>query len=327
MNRPRGRLSVLALTVATAIAFGAFASAGSAVDPKTTFELKLVPKPVVTDGRRVLAAASLSNDGQATLTLTSITFFLPLGSFEFASPDRCSATDRGGFTEVSCNIGKLKKGQSAKQFVAFTAPGAVEKLEVRARAAYKEGLTDNPPASHMDTKFDSDSIRIAASGAQDEFGGCPTEAGTFTTVPASGEGNPQSTTIDFGLSDDLPCTPIAIGEQDRTPENPGCPPKETCTTQVSFVTLPPLPDAATVTLFFDGSLIPEGTTPENFVLWETPDTFPAAPIRRVNPCPLQEGEDSCIVDIDPFGETGIMVVLRVTGLGAGGGVGDPRFSG
>jgi hypothetical protein len=71
-----------------------------------------------------------------------------------------------------------------------------------------------------------------------------------------------------------------------------------------------------------------GTTPKNFVLWETPDTFPADPIRRVRRCPLPAGEDSCIVSMDKFGSRGIQVLLQVTGLGVSAGkVGDPRYSG
>jgi hypothetical protein len=175
-----------------------------------------------------------------------------------------------------------------------------------------------------------DTTRIGAAGARDEFGSCPIEAGTFTTVPAGGAANAQSTTITFGLSEQLPCTPIAVGEQPRTPKNPGCPPGVKCTTQVSFVTLAPLPNPARVVLKFDGSILRPGRTPKNFVLWETPDSFPADPIRKVCRCPLPKGEDSCIVKIEPFGAKGLKVTLRVTGEGVGGAgpeVGDPRYSG
>jgi hypothetical protein len=330
MSRPRARFSLIALILAAALAAGLFAAAGRAGDPLTTFELTLAPKPLVTSGNRVLAIANLSNDGKNTLNHTEITFLLPLGSFESATPDRCTAVDANGLTEVSCDVGTLRSGQATTQFVTFVAPPGAGQIDVTARAAYSEGTKENPDASHVDTKTDTDSTRLGAANARDEIGGCRIVAGTLATVAASGSGNPQSTSIDFGLSANLPCTPIAVGEQPSTTQNPGCPPGVKCTTQVSFVTLPPLPQAATVTLKFDGSLIPSGTTPKNFVLWETPETFPADPIRRVQRCPLPAGEDSCIVSIEKFGAKGIQVVLRVTGLGVGGGsgkVGDPRYRG
>jgi hypothetical protein len=326
MTRARARVTVFVLIVATAIIFGAFVSAGGADDPGKTLELKVVPKPIVTAGRRVLATSSFANEGAAAVTNVKILFFIPAGSFDFASPSEgCFTKTFDHFvTTVICDIGTVEGGQAVTQFVALTAPSRRAKVNVISQVVFKEGPKD------FGTKFASDSTRIAAVGAQDEFGGCPIEAGTFTTVPASGAGNPQSTSIEFGLSDDLPCTPIAIGEQPSTPENPGCPAGVKCTTQVSFVTLPPLPEAATVTLKFDGSILRPGTTPENFALWETPDTFPADPIRRVQRCPLPEGEDSCIVRIEKFGYKGLKVLLRVTGLGvngSGGGFGDPRYRG
>ena len=326
MTRVRARLTLIVLVVATAVTFGAFVSAGGAHDPDTTLELKVVPKPVVTAGRRVLATASFANEGTAALTGVKILFFIPAGSFDFASPSEGCFTktfDRL-VTTVICDIGTVEGGEAVTQFVTLTAPSGRAKVTVVSQVVFKEGPKD------FGTKFASDSTRIAAVGAQDEFGGCPIEAGTFTTVPVSGSKNPQSTSIEFGLSDDLPCTPIAVGEQQSTAENPGCPPGVKCTTQVSFVTLPPLPRAASVTLKFDGSILRPGTTPDNFVLWETPDTFPADAIRRVQRCPLPEGEDSCIVTIEKFGDKGLKVLLRVTGLGvngSGGGFGDPRYRG
>lgn len=324
MRRLRA-LAMVVLAVVAAAAFGAFVPSSAADDPDVSFELTVVPKPVVTEGRRVLATANLTNEGQATLTNVSILFFLPAGSFEFASPSvGCVAKTLDKLvTTVFCDIGTVQPGQQVTQFVALTAPSGPERVTVASKALFKKG-------SQLGLEFDSDSTRIGAANAQDEVGGCPTEAGTFSTVPASGAGNPQSTSITFGLSNDLPCTPIAVGEQPRTAENPGCPPGVKCTTQVSFVTLPPLPQAATVTIKFDGSLLPKWTTPKNFVLWETPDTFPADPIRRVRKCPLPEGEDSCIVKIEPFGDGGLKVTLRVTGRGVGGGGGgvdDPRYAG
>jgi hypothetical protein len=328
MNRPHTRFASFALILAAALAAGVFAAAGRADDPVTTFELTLAPKPLVTSGNRVLAIADLSNDGKNTLNFVNITFVLPLGSFESATPDRCTAVDANGRTEVSCDVGTLRSGRATTQFVTFAAPPGVGQIDVTARAAYSEGIKENPGASHVDTKTDSDSTRLGAAGAQDEIGGCRIEAGTLATVPVTGSANPQSTRIDFGLSQNLPCTPIAVGEQPHTNQNPGCPNGVKCTTQVSFVTLPPLSQPARVTLTFDGSLIPGGTTRNNFVLWETPDTFPADPIRRVPRCPLPQGEDSCIVSIDKFGAQGLQVVLQVTGQGvASGKVGDPRYRG
>jgi len=172
------------------------------------------------------------------------------------------------------------------------------------------------------SRFDSDSTGVSAAGNPDAVGTCATEPGTIATDPTAGAANPQSTSVAFGEATDLPCTPVSAGEQERTPENPGCPPGVTCTTQVSFVTVPELLEPATVVLSFERVILRPGTRPRNFVLWETPDKFPAQPIRRVQACPMPPGEDSCIVKVTKYRKKGIQVTLQVIGSGE-----DPRYTG
>jgi hypothetical protein len=88
------------------------------------------------------------------------------------------------------------------------------------------------------------------------------------------------------------------------------------------VTIPALPKPALVTIVFGRELLPPGAKPRNFVLWETPDKFPAQPIRQVRPCPMPAGEDSCIVEASKVRKKGIEVVLQVIGTGE-----DPRYAG
>ena len=295
------------------VAFAVGAPASSSTSPSASLDLVLAPKPVVTEGSRVLASARFENNGAGRLTQVTISFQIPPGSFEFASPaDGCSANSAG--TVVSCEIGKVRGGETAEQFVALTAPTGTAEAEVRAKATFRE--------DHGVPRTDVDTIGLAAAGDPDAVGTCASGAGTIATGATSGEGNPQSTSVAFGESPDLPCTPISVGEQERTPDNPGCPPAETCTTQVSFVTVPALPKPALVTISFERELLPPGTKPKNFVLWETPDKYPAQPIRRVEACPLRAGEDSCIVKVTKYRKKGIQVVLEVTGSGE-----DPRYAG
>ncbi len=88
------------------------------------------------------------------------------------------------------------------------------------------------------------------------------------------------------------------------------------------MTIPALPEPAIVTLTFERQLIAPGTKPKNFVLWETPDKYPAQPIRRVQACPLPPGEDSCVLEVTKYRRKGIQVVLQVFGTGE-----DPRYAG
>jgi hypothetical protein len=281
--------------------------------PSASLELVLAPQPLVSEGSRVLSSARFENNGAGRLTEVTISFKIPPGSFEFASP-ASGCWVNGSRTLVSCEIGKVRGGETVEQFVAFTAPAGVHETEVTAQARFRE---DRGVA-----RTDSDSVGVAAADDPDAVGTCATDAGTIATDVVSREGNPQSTSVAFVEAPDLPCTPISVGEQERTPDNPGCPPGETCTTQVSFVTVPALPKPALVTITFERELLPPGTKPRNFVLWETPDKYPAQPIRRVQACPLPPGEDSCIVKVKKYRGKGIQVVLQVIGSGD-----DPRYAG
>jgi hypothetical protein len=319
MMRTHPRTIVATLLLASALALGALAPSSRANNPMTSFDLTLAPKPVVTAGSPALASARFANLGPSVLNQVEISFRIPSGSFEFASPDRpCTLSNpamaSGGGTRVSCEIGKVAVGESVEQFVAFTAPEA--DVAVVSEVRYKRG------DGRAFSRSDSDATRVTSPENPDEAGTCATAAGTLSTEATAGPSNPQSTSVDFAESAVLPCTPISVGEQERTPENPGCPPGESCTTQVSFVTIPALPEPAVVTIIFGRELLAPGTKPKNFVLWETPDKYPAQPIRQVQACPLSPGEDSCIVEVSKFRKKGIQVVLGVMGSGE-----DPKFAG
>ena len=321
MRKTHARTIVVRL-LAPALVFAALVPSSSARNPATTFELSLAPKPVVNAGSLTLASARFVNQGSSALTRVEISFDLPAGSFEFASPgQRCAPSALtspadGAITRISCKIGDVPGGEAVEQFIAFSAPEGVDLVTVSSDVTYKGG------ARSSFSKSDSDSTGVAAAGNPDQVGTCATAAGTIATEPTAGEANPQSTSVAFAESAVLPCTPISVGEQERTPEDPGCPPGVTCTTQVSFVTIPALPEPALVTLTFEREILAPGTKPKNFVLWETPDKFPAQPIRRVQACPLPPGEDSCIVEVRKHRRKGIRVVLEVIGTGE-----DPKYAG
>jgi hypothetical protein len=300
----------LAAALILALALGAPASSTTG-SPKASLDLTLAPKPVVTAGTTVLASARFANEGNGKFTQVALTFDIPAGSFEFASPaDGCVATD----TRVTCEFGKVRGGEQVEQFVAFTAPGGAA-AEVVARATFRE----DRGASIVD----SDTTGVAPAGDPDQLGTCSSAPGTLATEPTSGAGNPQSTSVEFTESVVLPCTPISVGEQDRTAANPGCPPGEECTTQVSFATIPALPEPAIVTIVFEPEILPPGTKPRNFTLWETPDKYPAQPIQKVRDCPKRdEGVDGCILEITKYKKKGLQVVLEVQGTGE-----DPRYAG
>ncbi len=310
------RRTIVFVVIALALALGALAASGRAVDLAIDLDLTLAPKPVVSAGSPALASARFVNQDSGAVTDLEISFDLPAGSFESSSPSGCIASSS---TRVTCAIGTVAAGETLQQFVTFTAPAGGAEVKVGAVATYRK---DRQASDRMYTRSDSDSTGIAPAGSPDLVGTCASAAGTLATEPTSGEANPQSTSVAFSDSTVLPCTPVSIGEQDRAPSNPGCPPGEKCTTQVSFVTIPALPEAAIVTISFERDVLAPGTKPKNFVLWETPDKYPAQPIRRVQACPLPPGEDSCIVKVSKYRKQGIQVVLQVFGTGE-----DPRYAG
>lgn len=306
--------TIAVLLLASTLVFGVLVSASSASTPQTSFGLTLGPKPVVSAGSTSLASATFSNLGPSVLNQVEISFAIPAGSLEFASPAQgCTSTSP---TRVSCTIGKVAVGKTVEQFVAFTAPTGTGDVTVDSEVKYKR--SDGRAFS----KSDSDTTGVTAASNPNAVGTCATAPGTISTDEAVGASNPQSTSVEFAESVVLPCTPISVGETERKASDPGCPPVATCTTQVSFVTIPALPEPAIVTLTFERQLIPPGTKPKNFVLWETPDKYPAQPIRRVQACPLPPGEDSCIVEVTKYRRKGIQVVLQVFGTGE-----DPRYAG
>ena len=313
--------TIAVLLLASALVFGVLVPSSVANTPATSFDLTLAPKPVVTAGSRTLASATFANLGAKVLNQVEISFRIPAGSLAFASPAQgCTSSNLAqpstGATRVSCAIGKVAVGETVEQFVAFTAPTGADDVTVASEVKYKR--SDGRSFS----KSDSDATGVAAAGDPDAVGTCATASGTISTDSTAGADNPQSTSVDFAESAVLPCTPISVGETERTPADPGCPPGVTCTTQVSFVTIPVLPEAAIVTLTFERQILAPGTKPKNFVLWETPDKFPAQPIRRVRACPLPPGEDSCIVEVTKYRKKGLQVVLQVFGTGE-----DPRYAG
>lgn len=313
--------TIAVLLLASAFVFGVLAPSSRADTPSTSFDLTLAPKPVVSAGSTTLASATFVNQGPSALNQVEISFRLPAGSFEFASPDQgCTSSSLAqtgtGATRVSCAIGKVGVGETVEQFVAFTAPTGAGDVTILSDVKYKRS------DGQVFSKSDSDTTGVTAAGNPDEVGACATAAGTISTDEAAGAANPQSTSVAFTESAVLPCTPISVGETERTPADPGCPSGVTCTTQVSFVTIPALPEPAIVTLTFERQILAPGTKPKKFVLWETPDKYPAQPIRRVQACPLPPGEDSCIVEVTKYRRKGIQVVLQVFGTGE-----DPRYAG
>lgn len=316
---------IVSVLLALALSLGALSSSGGAGTPPIDLDLTLAPKPFVSSGSAALASASFVNGQAGTLADVEITFDLPAGSFESASPaERCSVSEPTALsgsptTRVSCRIGTVSGGESVVQFVTFTAPEGAGQVEVASEATYRKAWQ---ASGRVYTRSDADSTGIAPAGSPDLVGACASSAGTLATAPASGEANPQSTSVVFDESKVLPCTPVSVGEQQRTSDNPGCPPGEKCTTQVSFVTIPALPEPAIVTITFEPEILAPGTKPKNFVLWETPDKYPAQPIRRVQECPLPAGEGSCIVEISKYKRKGIQVVLQAFGTGE-----DPRYAG
>ncbi|MGH3042353.1 MAG: hypothetical protein ACRDNG_11570 [Gaiellaceae bacterium] len=295
---------------------GALAPSGSSGGLEIDLDLTVAPKPFVSAGSSTLASASFVNQSEGGLRDVAISFVVPAGSFESASPERCAVSSA---TRVTCEIGTLAAGGSVQQFVRFTAPAGEDEVAVGSTATYRKA---RQAAGTVLTRSDSDSTGVAPAGDPDLVGTCASTAGTLATDPTSGEANPQSTSVAFTDSAALPCTPVSVGEQERTPGNPGCPSGESCTTQVSFVTIPALPEPAIVTISFEREVLAPGTKPKNFVLWETPDKYPAQPIRRVQACPLPAGEDSCIVKVSKYRKKGIQVVLQVIGTGE-----DPRYAG
>ncbi len=135
MKRTRATTTAFGLALSLALALTAFASASAADGPAPTFELSLAPKPVVTAGETALARAELENVTGKPLAQVEITFDLPAGSFESASPEGRCVLKR---TQVSCAIGKVPAGGVVEQFIMLTVPADVEEVAVAAEARFKK---------------------------------------------------------------------------------------------------------------------------------------------------------------------------------------------
>ena len=253
------------------------------------------------------------------LTGVEISFDLPAGSFESSSSGGVHALRRR--TRVSCDLGTVAPGETV---------AAVRHVHGAHGRGHGLGRPRRPPtgrrgnaANRRFTRADSDATGVAAAGEPgpgrdvcERFRHARHRSHVGRVEPAVDERrllrlDRASLHARLGRR---------AGEDAREPRLSAC--GQPCTTQVSFVTIPALPEPATVMITFERQILAPGTKPRNFVLWETPDKYPAKPIRRVQACPLPAGEDSCIVKVSKYRRKGIQVVLQVVGTGE-----DPRYAG
>jgi hypothetical protein len=320
---PRVGLVLVGVVVAVA---ALVVGLGRAASVPTTFTLTLAPKPVVTVGERSLATLFFDYAGPTPTKLnhTSVNIDLPSGSQFLAafSSSGCTPSQLPtGQTRVSCAVGTvLATDAPLKRFVFFTAPTTPQDgMVVRGFAAYGEGVKDSGGASHQDVNEDTDVWDVRATGHQNGLGKCTTGGGTLST-PLPTTTDPQSTAATYGATtgpEGQTC--VSVGEQFVAGLVCG---SKSCTSQVSFVSLPALDGV--VTAVVTALNLPRGETWETVSFFELKN-FPddQTVTNAIRPCSvvgtLTPAEDVCLDQRAKF-KSGGQFTFKMLGLGKDPGV-------
>ncbi|HEU5279645.1 MAG TPA: hypothetical protein VFU26_12170 [Gaiellaceae bacterium] len=250
----------------------------------------------------VVISASFSS----AVTVKSISLFV---NGSPASTSTCTSSP----TSVSCPVGAIEGGGSAKLVVRFFATSA---LTVKGAADYGEGGSDSSPprpnGSINDTQTSVDSLTVAGAGTAQ--GSC------FDTSSATvgGATTTQSTSatvgqVDAGLG--LPCTP-ASGGVDTTGTKPNG------FVDIWFAEFMEITGNAFGTVTLDALF----NVPKGFVLKELTGPNPALGTSwtEVPACVsgLPPSGDSCIFSKKNLSKGGVEWILHVLGSQS-----DPRYSG
>jgi uncharacterized repeat protein (TIGR01451 family) len=223
------------------------ATAGQAADPAVSASATDAPDPV-TAGLTASYTFALANDATATLTHTTFSASLPAGStYVSASPSAGTCTQASG--TVTCDIGSLQSGADASVTVELTAPASA--FSMCGSFAFKEGTTEQPDPSHLDTVAACAATDVRPAGDPNFRGGCIDAGATLATGNAATSSDRQNTAVT--VEEDA-C--VSVSEVAATSPTEACGAGFTCTTEISDVILPTCSpaDPCTVTLTFDKDL-------------------------------------------------------------------------
>ena len=161
-----------------------------------------------------------------------------------------SCTPLGQQTAVSCSVGNISGGGSAKMIVQFDGSGSGT---LKGEAQYGEG-GGNPSNPPNDDQVNYDTLTVGSTTAD---GGCFT--GTSATFTSGSSANGQKTSVNLGQTSDttLPCTYADAGVKDKSlGKNPG-------NSDISFVEFPTLAAGtfANVTITFPSTVKVNNKTP------------------------------------------------------------------
>jgi len=326
-----GKIAVIAALVALAV-FAARTSVGGASTATPTLSLMVVPKPAVSLGQNVLGV--LKFDYPATSSPTNINHvFVRVKLTPALSADsdfnaslsgpNCALEGTSRDT-VKCDLANVRVGETRKVSIVVKS-SAVGSIKMEGSAFWNEiGNGGNPVTNNMITSTPSFETTDVVTGSG-VMGTCQTTVGTSSPLvlnTTSGTTGQRTLLSIANQAENFPCTPASAGVETVSPPSGACG-GAACTTQTSFVFFPSLLNGSTanVILDFPGSILPSGTTPKKFVLYQLLGGPQGVVVADCGTTP-NASPDTCIVSRAKYGTSGVELVLRVLGS-----LIDPRYVG
>jgi hypothetical protein len=334
-RRTRGRFKFVRIALIVALVglavFAAKASVGGASTATPTLSLLVVPKPAVSLGQNVLGVLKFTYPATSSPTTINHVFVrVKLTPALSADSDFNASLSTAGCAlegtnrdTVRCDLDTVRVGDTRKISIVVKS-SALGTLKMEGSGFWNEiGNGGNPISNNMIASTPSADITGVVTGSG-VMGTCQTTVGTssplvLNTTSSSG----QRTLLSISnQAENFPCTPASAGVESVAPPAGACG-GATCTTQTSFVFFPSLlaGSAATVILDFPASVLPSGTTPKKFVLYQFLGDPQGVVVADCGTTP-NASPDTCIVSRAKYGTQGVELVLRVFGS-----LIDPRYGG
>jgi hypothetical protein len=317
------RKIALVATLAAVAVLALWASIGGAAAPAPSLTVLAVP-PAVTSGENVLGVLKFqypTGSSPTTITGVYVKVDIPAGSVFKPTPlssSNCTLQSAGW---VRCDLGNVRAGETRRISVVVSAPSA--DFTIAGTAFWNENVNgSNPLPNNQVGPVDSNTVNVPT--GTDIQGKCQTVTNTSPlTLSTTSSTTQQRTLLSISKqAENFPCTPASAGVEAASPPSGACG-GANCTTQTSFVFFPSLlqGSAATVILDFPGSILPSGTTPKKFVLYQLLGGPQGVVVADCGTTP-NASPDTCIVSRAKYGTSGVELVLSVLGS-----LIDPRYIG
>lgn len=286
-------------------------STGTPLSPASCVQELVVPHYISTGASAISLTKFTNQSGvggaTATHTVISVNFQTPVsvtaialsvGGLPISATSCTPSPGSSSVTSVSCPVGNIAGGSTAKMTVEFS--GATTTMTLTGAASYGEGCCNasNPP---NDYQVNYDKLTVVTDGTAS--GDCF----STTTWNVNGKTSTQSTSASGGQgSGGFPCTFADAGVFPTVPAG--------YHTQVSFVEFPVMTGSpATVVIQF--TPLPSGLNWKTFPLYENNGgaNFVVPNCNLDGSVPSGSGFDSCIYNRSTLPKGGAEIDMHVTG--------------